>query len=89
MRIQEDRGHHVVTTGPYAIIRHPGYLSGILWIASIPLILGSLYAFVPFTLYLALMSLRTYLEDRPLQDKLLGYSKYAQRVRHRLFPGIW
>ena len=89
VRIQDDRGHHVVTTGPYAIIRHPGYLSGILWVASIPLILGSLYAFVPFTLYSVLMSLRTYLEDRTLQVELLGYAEYAERVRHRLFPRIW
>ena len=89
VRIQDDRGHHVVTTGPYAIIRHPGYLSGILWVASIPLILGSLYAFLPFALYSVLMSLRTYLEDRTLQVELLGYAEYAERVRYRLFPRIW
>ena len=89
VRIQDDRGHQVVTTGPYAIIRHPGYLSGILWVSSIPLILGSLYAFVPCALYIVLMSLRTYLEDRTLREELPGYAKYTEKVRYRLFPGIW
>lgn len=89
VRIQDDRGHHVVTTGPYAIIRHPGYLAGILWVASIPPILGSLYAFLPVAIYTVLMSLRTYLEDRTLQVELIGYSEYAERVRYRLFLGIW
>ena len=89
VRIQDDRGHHVVTTGPYALIRHPGYLSGILWVASVPLILGSLYAFLPVLLYTVLMSLRTYLEDRTLQEELPGYATYAERVRYRLFSGIW
>ncbi len=89
VRIQDDRDHHVVTTGPYAIIRHPGYLSGILWIASVPLILGSLYALAPFALYTVLMTLRTYLEDMTLQEELPGYTEYAERVKYRLFPGIW
>jgi protein-S-isoprenylcysteine O-methyltransferase Ste14 len=89
MRIQNDRDHRVVTTGPYAIVRHPGYLSGILWIASVPLILGSLYALAPFVLYTVLMTLRTYLEDRTLQEELPGYTEYAEGVKHRLFPGIW
>jgi protein-S-isoprenylcysteine O-methyltransferase Ste14 len=89
VRIQNDRDHKVVTTGPYAIVRHPGYLSGILWIASVPLILGSLYALTPFVLYTMLMTLRTYLEDRTLQEELPGYKEYAERVKSRLFPGIW
>jgi protein-S-isoprenylcysteine O-methyltransferase Ste14 len=89
VRIQNDRDHHVVTTGPYAFVRHPGYISGILWLASVPLILGSLYAFAPFALYTVLMTLRTYLEDRTLQEELPGYTDYAERVKYRLFPGIW
>ena len=89
VRIQDERDHHVVSTGPYAIVRHPGYLSGILWIASIPLIFGSLYALFPFALYAVLMTLRTYLEDKTLQDELPGYTEYAERVKYRLFPGIW
>ena len=66
MHCARDRGHYVVITGPYAIISHHGCLLGSLWVASIPLILRSLYAFVPFTLYMVLMFLRTYLEDRIL-----------------------
>jgi len=87
VRIQNERGHQVVTTGPYAIVRHPGYLSGILWIASVPLILGSLYALAPFALYTVLMTLRTYLEDRTLQEELPGYTEYAERVKYQAFPG--
>lgn len=89
IRIQDDRDHRVVTTGPYSIVRHPGYLSGILWLASIPLILGSLYAFFPFALYSVLMSLRTYLEDKTLHEELPGYAEYTERVKYRLLPGIW
>ena len=89
VRIQEDRDHKVITTGPYALVRHPGYLSGILWLASIPLILGSLYSFAPFALYMVLMSLRTYLEDKILHEELPGYKEYAEKVRYRLFPWVW
>jgi protein-S-isoprenylcysteine O-methyltransferase Ste14 len=89
VRIQEDRDHEVVSTGPYRFVRHPGYLSGILWMSSIPLILGSLYAFIPLTLYGALMFLRTYLEDKTLREELPGYADYAERVKFRLIPWIW
>jgi protein-S-isoprenylcysteine O-methyltransferase Ste14 len=89
VRIQEDRGHRVVSTGPYGIMRHPGYLSGILWMSSIPLVIGSLYTFFPVALYSALMILRTQLEDRTLQEELPGYIEYVEKVRYRLFPGVW
>ena len=89
VRIQEDRGHRVVSSGPYGFVRHPGYLSGILWMSAVPLIVGSLYAFVPVALYGALMVLRTHLEDRTLHEELAGYPEYAERVRYRLLPGIW
>lgn len=89
VRIQEDRGHVVVSTGPYGLVRHPGYLAGIVWMSSIPLIIGSLYAFIPLALYGALMFLRTYLEDKTLQEELPGYSEYAERVRFRLIPWVW
>ena len=89
VRIQEDRDHEVVSTGPYRYVRHPGYLSGILWMSSIPLIIGSLYTFIPVMVYTALMTLRTHLEDRTLLDELPGYSEYAKRVRYRLIPLIW
>ena len=89
VRIQEDRGHRVVSTGPYGIVRHPGYLSGIMWMSSIPLVLGSLYTLVPIALYSALMILRTQLEDRTLKEELTGYAEYAEKVRYKLFPGVW
>ncbi len=89
VRIQENRGHVVVSTGPYGLVRHPGYLAGIVWMSSIPLILGSLYAFVPLALYGVMMVLRTYLEDKTLREELPGYAEYAERVRFRLIPWVW
>lgn len=89
MRIQSDRGHTVVGSGPYSIVRHPGYLSGILGYLVIPLALGSLWALIPGVATTILVIVRTTLEDRTLQSELPGYSEYAQRVRYRLLPGIW
>lgn len=89
VRIQRDRNHWVITTGPYKIIRHPGYLGGILWTLSIPLIIGSLFAFIPAAAYLLLTVIRTSLEDKTLHDELNGYSEYAKRVRYRLLPRLW
>ena len=89
VRIQEDRDHEVVSTGPYEFVRHPGYLSGILWMSSIPLIIGSLYTLIPVMIYGAMMVLRTHLEDRTLRDELPGYSEYAERVKYRLVPWVW
>jgi len=90
IRIQTDRGQHVVNTGPYAFVRHPGYTAGILIIAASGPALGSWLAAalvvifsLPFLLYRAIT------EDRILQAELAGYSDYAARVRWRLVPGIW
>lgn len=89
VRIQTDRGHHVVTTGPYRLVRHPGY-AGALWTyLAMPILLDSLWAFIPAVLLVAVLILRTSLEDRTLQAELPGYADYAQQTRHRLFPGIW
>jgi protein-S-isoprenylcysteine O-methyltransferase Ste14 len=89
VRIQTDRGHQVVTTGPYRFIRHPGYV-GVLWTYfALPLFLDSLWAFIPAMLTLAASILRTALEDKTLQEELPGYKEYAQKTRYRLFPGIW
>lgn len=89
VRIQTDRGHQVVTTGPYRFIRHPGY-AGVLWTYfALPLFLDSLWAFIPAVLTLAASILRTALEDTTLQAELPGYKEYAQRTKYRLFPGIW
>jgi protein-S-isoprenylcysteine O-methyltransferase Ste14 len=87
VRIQP--GHHVAASGPYHLVRHPGYLGACLQLISTPLVLGSWWALIPAMLALAGYMLRTALEDRTLNDELTGYSEYAQRVRYRLFPGIW
>ena len=89
VRIQRDRGHHVVTDGPYRIVRHPSYIGGILsWICA-ALALGSWLALVPVALIAATLTVRTALEDRTLQEELPGYKEYAARVRYRLLPGVW
>ncbi len=87
VRIQEH--HKVIARGPYSIVRHPGYLSGILFAFSIPLIIGSVLTFIPVAIYWVLMIIRTWLEDKTLQRDLEGYLEYAKQTRFRLFPGIW
>ena len=89
VRIQTDRGHKVIDTGPYAIVRHPGYAFGFLLFLGMPLALGSLWALIPAILLCPLLVLRTVWEDRTLRDELPGYEEYARRVRFRLLPGIW
>ena len=89
VRIQEERGHHVVTSGPYRYVRHPGHVGSIMMTCTPPLILGSLWAFIPTGLAICLMVLRTVLEDRTLREELDGYKDYAERVRYRLLPAIW
>lgn len=89
VRIQTDRGHTVVDTGPYAIVRHPFYVGAIVWIAGIPLSLGSFWALIPAAITALVIIVRTALEDRTLQAELPGYKGYAARVRYRLIPRIW
>jgi protein-S-isoprenylcysteine O-methyltransferase Ste14 len=89
MRIQEDRGHQVVTGGPYRYVRHPMYVGIILLFPCMTLFLGSWWALVPAGLIAMLMVIRTALEDHTLQAELPGYADYAQRVRYRLLPGMW
>jgi protein-S-isoprenylcysteine O-methyltransferase Ste14 len=89
VRIQTERGHHVVSTGPYRIIRHPGYAGGLFGYVFIPVLLDSLWAFIPTILLVIVMVTRTALEDKTLQEELPGYKEYAQKTRYRLLPGIW
>jgi len=89
VRIQKERSHKVITSGPYSFVRHPGYLAGILFAISIPLLIGSFVAFIAVGIYVILMITRTWLEDKTLQIELEGYSEYISQVRYRLFPGIW
>jgi protein-S-isoprenylcysteine O-methyltransferase Ste14 len=89
VRIQKDRGHTVVTSGPYRFVRHPGYVGGILSALGTALLLGSWWALVPAGLLVCVIVVRTALEDRTLQAELEGYKDYAGRVRYRLLPGVW
>jgi len=89
VRIQHERDHHVVDTGPYRVVRHPGYVGLIGWVISFPLLLTSPQAIYPTGLAIILIVVRTALEDRTLRNKLPGYADYATRVRARLVPGVW
>jgi protein-S-isoprenylcysteine O-methyltransferase Ste14 len=89
VRIQTERGHHVVDTGPYAIIRHPGYFAACLLFPGIALALGSWWALIPAAFAALLIVIRTKWEDRMLHAELDGYAAYAKRVRFRLVPGVW
>ncbi len=89
VRIQTDRGHIVCDNGPYRIVRHPGYAGNMLPLLGIVLALSSLWTIIPAVVALVIALIRTALEDRTLQEELPGYPAYAQRVRYRLFPGIY
>ena len=89
VRIQDDRGHAVVTGGPYQFVRHPGYVGTIALELATPILLGSLWALIAGVLAALLMVVRTALEDRTLRKELEGYTEYAQQTRYRLLPGVW
>ena len=89
VRLQRERGQHVISNGPYAYVRHPGYVSAILVFAGLALSLGSWWALIPAAWASALLILRTSWEDALLQAGLEGYSDYAKRIRFRLMPGLW
>jgi protein-S-isoprenylcysteine O-methyltransferase Ste14 len=89
VRIQKDRGHVVVTDGPYRFVRHPGYTGKSVFTLATPLILNSRWAFTPAMATAAIMVLRTALEDRTLHYELDGYADYARSVKYKLMPAIW
>jgi protein-S-isoprenylcysteine O-methyltransferase Ste14 len=89
VRIQADRGHVVCDSGPYRIVRHPGYVGNILPLPGIVMALGSVWTLIPASIALIITMIRTALEDCTLQEELPGYRDFAQRVRYRLFFGIW
>jgi protein-S-isoprenylcysteine O-methyltransferase Ste14 len=89
VRIQRDRGHHVVDSGPYRLVRHPGYVGSLIHMPGLALALGSWWALAVVGAISALVVVRTALEDRTLRTELEGYAEYARRVRYRLLPGVW
>lgn len=89
VRIQDDRGHRVVDSGPYAVVRHPGYAGMIVGIPASGLALGSWVGCAIALGYSALILRRVSFEDRFLQRNLAGYTDYAARVRSRVIPGVW
>jgi protein-S-isoprenylcysteine O-methyltransferase Ste14 len=89
VRLQRELGHRVIAVGPYAVIRHPGYLGLIAWGVSGPLLLCSVAALVPAALVVGWIVLRTALEDAFLRRELAGYAEYTAQVRWRLVPGLW
>lgn len=89
VRVQRERGQNVVSSGPYAIVRHPGYVGALMMFAGIALALASWWALIPAAWAGAILILRTSWEDALLQAELDGYADYARRVRFRLVPGIW
>lgn len=89
VRVQEDRGHSVVSSGPYAFVRHPGYSGVLLAHLALPFALGSIWALLPSVLATLFFIARTSREDRTLEERLVGYREYQARVRWRLLPGIW
>jgi protein-S-isoprenylcysteine O-methyltransferase Ste14 len=89
VRIQTDRGHQVVESGPYAYLRHPGYAGAILFTLGTPILLNSIPAFVLAVVTTLATVLRTFLEDRTLRQQLPGYQQYAKTVQYRLLPFVW
>jgi protein-S-isoprenylcysteine O-methyltransferase Ste14 len=89
VRIQADQNHRVIDSGPYRIVRHPGYVGGIVLFIGMALVLDSAWALLPAILSAANLVARTWAEDRFLHSNLNGYREFAQRTRYRLVPGIW
>jgi protein-S-isoprenylcysteine O-methyltransferase Ste14 len=89
VEIQSERQHSVITTGPYKYVRHPMYLGGIVFIVFTPLALGSLFGLIPASFTITVFIIRTYLEDRTLNQELPGYNEYAEKTKYRLLPGVW
>jgi protein-S-isoprenylcysteine O-methyltransferase Ste14 len=89
VKLQEERGQRVVSTGPYRYVRHPMYASMFVFLPATALLLGSWWGLLLCPVMLALLVWRTTLEDRLLQNGLAGYDEYARNVRYRLIPGVW
>jgi len=89
VKIDTERGHRVVSTGPYAWVRHPMYAGAIFYFLGTALLLGSWYAFAIGIVLIAIIALRAMWEEETLKAELPGYADYASRVTYRLVPGVW
>jgi protein-S-isoprenylcysteine O-methyltransferase Ste14 len=89
VKLQTERGHRVVSSGPYAFVRHPMYSGAILFFVGAALLLGSWWGVVLSPLFAVLFGIRSGIEERALLAGLPGYADYAARVRYRLVPGLW
>lgn len=89
VKVQAERGHRVVSTGPYAFVRHPMYSGAVLYMVGMPLLLGSWWGTALSPIFAVLFAIRTRIEEDTLGTGLSGYADYAARVRYRLVPGIW
>jgi len=89
VKLQTERGHRVVSTGPYAFVRHPMYSGTVLFFVGAPLLLGSWWGVAMAPLFAVLFAIRAGIEERALIAGLPGYADYAARVRYRLIPGFW
>ncbi len=89
VRVQEERGQTVISTGPYHLVRHPMYAGGLFMFLGTPLLLGSWYGLLLVVLFLPALFVRTVLEERTLRQGLSGYEDYMKQVKYRLVPYIW
>ena len=87
--VKVEEGQTVISTGLYGIVRHPMYLASVLMFLSIPLVMGSWYALIPFAFYPLLMVIRILDEEKLLTAELSGYEEYKRKVKYRLIPFIW
>jgi protein-S-isoprenylcysteine O-methyltransferase Ste14 len=89
VRIQEERGQTVISTGPYHLVRHPMYAGGLFMFLGMPLVLGSWYGLLLVALFLPALFVRTVLEEHTLRQELSGYEDYMKQVKYRLIPYVW
>lgn len=89
VKVQAERHHHVVSTGPYAFVRHPMYAGVMLYFIGTPLLIGSWWGLAMMPVFFLAFAIRSRIEERTLMTGLPGYADYARGVRYRMLPGIW
>jgi protein-S-isoprenylcysteine O-methyltransferase Ste14 len=89
VKVQSERGHHVISSGPYAFVRHPMYSGAVVFFAGSALLLGSWWGVAISPIFAVLFGIRTRIEENALMTGLPGYADYKARVRYRLVPGVW